>query len=278
MSEPITYVALILDKSGSMDDTKAAAISGFNEKVQQLKEDSKNQKIFCSVVTFNGDVFEHLWNVPAEQLVEADEANYVPFGGTAMRDAVGYTVQKMINTTDYSDPNIAYLVEVISDGQTNADKHFSPNALKEILASCQSTKKWTITYMGCGEEYLKELSEQTGVPLANMANWSNATDDDAKLSLKNAKTRQKMYFSARVAGSVGTSNYSSNSDNEAANYVLCDMLEEAAIGASAADIVDKDLSAVANNLPKYAEQQSVTFTDTTGKDMFARSNKVQWAE
>ena len=33
-----TLVVLVLDKSGSMEDGKAAVISGFNEQVQTLKQ------------------------------------------------------------------------------------------------------------------------------------------------------------------------------------------------------------------------------------------------
>ena len=56
---PKTHVAIVLDKSGSMGDTKDATISGYNEHVQQLKKNAQDgQEILVSLVTFNGEVFE----------------------------------------------------------------------------------------------------------------------------------------------------------------------------------------------------------------------------
>jgi hypothetical protein len=95
---------------------------------------------------------------PAGDLKEAKVEDFNPNGSTAMRDAMGYTVQKLLDTDD---GNTAYLVYVISDGQTNADSHYVPrfneatgqteDVLKDLLTGVQATGRWTITYMGCSQ-------------------------------------------------------------------------------------------------------------------------------
>src|ERR1019366_2335671 len=86
-----TIVAIVLDSSGSMADTKQQTVQGFNEQVQQAKMNAKNQKDVgeykACIVTFNGEVFEHQWLVPVEELQEATNEDYQPGGSTAMRDA-----------------------------------------------------------------------------------------------------------------------------------------------------------------------------------------------
>ena len=99
-NKTITHVAILLDKSGSMAKTKEQAIVGFNEQIQQIKENAKDQDIRTYLITFNASVFEHVWGEPAEKLTEASAEDYIPSGGTAMRDAIGYTLQKLLDTTD----------------------------------------------------------------------------------------------------------------------------------------------------------------------------------
>lgn len=278
VAKPKTYVAIILDKSGSMASTKAAAISGFNEQVQQLKEDSKTQEIYCSLVTFNGEVFEHLWNVPAEKLAEANVEDYVPSGATAMRDAIGYTVQKLLNTTDHADPNTAYLIVTISDGDTNQDKHYNVSALRELSEGCQATKRWTFTYIGCDEQYLREVARQTATPIANMASWSNKTAGGTKRGMSNAAARQKKYFAERGMGQVGTANYACDLNDAVGDYEM-----ESVEAAPAPVLVSQDelvkasenldLKSVLDRGPKYFAQADVSYN---GEGLFANSQQVRW--
>jgi len=215
-----THVAIVLDKSGSMESTKASTIKGFNEQVQQLKENAKSgQDILVSLVTFNGEVFEHAWDVPAEQMQEITENDYKPNGSTAMRDAVGYTVKKLLSSTDQNEENTAYLVIVISDGETNSDVHFKPAALKEMIEGCQNSKKWTFTYMGCSKSYLEEIARQTSVPISNMSVWDNTTQVATLSCMRAAATRSASYFAERAYGQTATTNYMSDV-NEVADLTV----------------------------------------------------------
>ena len=216
MSKPTTYVAIVLDKSGSMGRTRLQTIQGFNEQVQQYKLNAKDQDILCSVVTFNGDVYEHLWNVPADELVEATEDDYVPNGGTAMRDALGYTIQKLLDTTDHTDPNVAYLVICISDGDSINDKHYkNPQQLKELIDACESTKKWTFSFMGCSLNHMYELARQTGVSASNMASWDNSNAKLASSGMRGMTARSTTYFEARSKGITASNTYM----NDTAGFV-----------------------------------------------------------
>jgi hypothetical protein len=273
VTKPKTYVAIILDKSGSMAATKNAAISGFNEQVQQLKEDSKNQEIYCSLVTFNGEVFEHLWNVPADQLSEANPADFVPGGNTAMRDAVGYTIQKLLDTTDHEDPNTAYLIVTISDGQTNQDRRYDWGSLKELTQGCEATKKWTFTYMGCTKEYLEELSRNTGTAASNMAAWSNSTSGGALRGFDNMRSRQKKYFTERAMGQMAAANYASDTSGVADFEAEAVEAAPAPVIVAPSELPKVDFASVLSRQPKYAKTAS---PEWKGGPLFANSMKVEW--
>lgn len=274
---PKTHMVIVLDKSGSMAATKDAAISGFNEQVQQAKEDAKTQDILCSLVTFNGEVFEHLWNVPANELTEANPTDFQPNGNTAMRDAVGYVTQKLLNTTNHEDPNTAYLIVVISDGQTNMDKHYSPDALRELTQGCEATKKWTFNYVGCSKQYMEQLSRETGTSISNMGAWSNKTARAAGQGMSNMRMRQKKFFAERAMGQMASPCYASDAAGSVADYE-----QDAKEAAPAPVIVNPDempkidIGSILLRTPKYEDQASPTWN--AGQALFANSMQVKWSE
>jgi uncharacterized protein YegL len=217
-NKPLTHVAIVLDKSGSMSRTKKQAIEGYNEQIQQFKENAKDQDIRVSLVTFNGNVFEHLWEEPAEKLTEATEEDYVPNGSTALRTAVGYTIQKYLDTTDTEDENAAYLLIVISDGENTENGPYSKEALKEMISTVQKTGRWTITYLGCSEDYLNQLAWETGVAASNMAAWDNSNARSTTLGLKLCADKAKGYFDMRKSGLTSSCTYMNNELGKVADF------------------------------------------------------------
>lgn len=233
-----TYVCLILDKSGSMFGVVDETVDGFNEQVQQIKENAQEQEIYVSLVTFNGNVFEHLWNEPADKLEETDSDDYRPSGSTAMRDAVGYAVQKLHETTDVDDENNAYVVTVISDGYENSSHHFGVDALKELIDPCLKKDNWTFSYIGCDASYLREVSAQTGISVSNMAAYDTSKAGTAR-AYKAAAGKMGNFLRARATtGICGQSvGLYTNSVNEVADFANED----------SADLADVDMSNMSEN-------------------------------
>lgn len=251
-----TYVSIILDKSGSMQSTKDSTLTGFNEQIQQLKEDSKEQEIYCSIVTFNGNVYENTWNVDPKTLEAASNEDYVPNGGTAMLDAIGYTVKKMIDTTDFENKDNSYLVIIISDGETNSDKIFNTKSIKQLIDKCQETKRWTFNYIGCSEDYLKQIEENIGINASNMAAWKNSSGIEARNAFKNIVSRQAKYFSERKMGATCSLNFASDDDSSkdfsSEIYKVEQVCEEKLVKATGDEQVD--FKSLLSNLPQYKNQ------------------------
>lgn len=174
-----TYVALVLDRSLSMKPIKTQTIMLYNEQVQQLKLDSEDDKdIHCSLVTFNGNVFEHLWNVPASELCESTDEGYNPEGGTALYDAVCHTVKKL-QKEDQKDAR--FLVMVITDGDDTmfGRSKYNQEAMTQTIAQAEKAGNWTITFMGCDKSSLLKLAKTTGMRMGNVAVWDPSMADKA---------------------------------------------------------------------------------------------------
>jgi len=200
MKKPKTHVAIVLDRSGSMWTSRDKTVEGYNEWVQQLKEDAEEQDITCSLVTFNGNVHEHLWKEDAKNLEESTVESYNPSGSTAFFDAVGYVIDKM-TAEDDGDENTAYLLKVISDGDENDSSHYKEKVITEIFEGARASKRWTFDFMGCSEKDLKKINKYTGVSLNSMAMWSQDSDEQTSQAFAANKHCTRQYFAARAAGS-----------------------------------------------------------------------------
>lgn len=227
-----THYCLILDRSGSMGRNKAAVVDTFNEQIQQIKEDAKEQNIDVSLVTFNRDVFEHLWCTTADSLEEATPESYRPSGGTSFRDAVGYVVNKYMSMEDANDEEVSYLINIISDGETYDDKYYTEARLLEACNSCHNTKRWTFGVLGCNQKMLNEVKAWTGIETSNMAVWSNKSELEVAYSSKVMRASNKNYFNQRKRGVSAQSSNLYSDDSSPVDLNLSDTIISASAAAN----------------------------------------------
>ena len=214
-----TYVAFVLDRSGSMHTISEEAVEGYNAHIRKFKENTDEQEVIVSLVTFNSNVYEHYWLENVKDQEEANQKDYNPGGTTALLDAMGYTIDKLQESTDINDENNAYVVITISDGQENASKHVSDGNLKNKISALQKTGRWTFTFMGCDAVYMKEVARATAIPVANMAVWSNASKEGTKFAYAKSADSADKYMKRRLRASsvrgmsAATFNFYSDSDS-----------------------------------------------------------------
>lgn len=197
-SKPLrTYVAIVLDQSGSMESCRQQTIDGFNEQVQVVKRDG-NENTFVSLVRFNDHVDPKFFNASLDQLSEITYSDYKPDGMTAMYDAVGETITRLKNETDADCPENAYLLVIVSDGFENSSKKFKQRDIAEMVQSLTATGRWTFTYLGSNQD-LSKLSQEMGIQTSNMAQYVSNQVGTAK-AMKCASAGLKKYMKARAGG------------------------------------------------------------------------------
>lgn len=139
------YTTIILDESGSMAPHKKSSIEEFNNQLSLAKEQT-DLDIYMSLVTFNNTVKPIYWMKPVSELSELDPSSYRPNNGTALLDAIGYTVSRLDNEAEQ---DATHLVFVISDGEECSSLEWSAEKIKKMLMAHTETTGWTITYFGC---------------------------------------------------------------------------------------------------------------------------------
>lgn len=200
-----TIMAMVVDRSTSMRDTAAQAEQNYNETVAQMKEYAKDQDIYCCLVTFSDNVFENLWLVRAEEVQPMKPGDFVCGGWTAFRDGVGHTIKRLKEMERESldaGEDIAFLISIISDGGENASTHIGEQELLDLVNEAEGTQRWTFMYMGCSPSNLKEVQRMTGIPISNMAVWSNVNPEEAAYGYNSSRGGYQSFMECRSKGLV----------------------------------------------------------------------------
>jgi len=219
MSKPRTHLLIVLDSSSSMESRREVAVNFFNEEVDQARLNAEEQEIDASLVTFNGQVFEHKWLVPVSEIKRATLNDYQPVGSTALFDAVGYSIQNLEALTE-GDKECAYLVVIITDGENTVPIHqcnYKPEDVKNLIAKCEATGRWTISFLGCDQGQIYEFVKSVGLGFGNVACYNNATPMAAATDLGKAAYSKKAFYGARSRGVLNTANLYSMDTEKVAN-------------------------------------------------------------
>lgn len=203
-----TYVAMILDRSGSMQRTKDETVKGYNEQVKTLLAEADRNSVsetFASLVTFNSHAHEEYFNAPVDILREMHSSQYQPIGWTAMYDAVGYTIEKLCQETDTTDEYNSYLIIIISDGEENRSRFWTADRLATKIQEMQDTNRWTFTYIGANQN-LAHVQRNLKTKTGNMLKW-NATKEGTTTAFTANARQMRKYLDGKASGILATDNY-----------------------------------------------------------------------
>lgn len=221
-----TYVAIILDKSGSMESIKTEAINHFNEQLQVLKEESnapdkvakkmlQNEEsnaveTYVTFVTFNNEVETLIESDDVNNISEIDDSVYRPGGTTALYDAIGETIEKFQTYDDINDSNVSVLFTIITDGQENASGRFASEEgrkkVKSQIDELQETGKWTFTFMGANQDVMETAVDNLGIYSGNTMSFDYSSNGMTDASYAHTVST-RAYFTALRTGNTSTQTF-----------------------------------------------------------------------
>jgi hypothetical protein len=200
---PLVLINVILDKSGSMSSIAAATMSGFNEyKNDQIRQ---NGDTFLSLTLFDSGAPEVRHVVaPIAKVADLDAGNYRPNGGTALYDAIGYTIQTLQDKIDKL-PRVPdeILYVILTDGEENASREFTLDRIKELIAAQEKTGA-TFVYLGANQDAW-QVGMSMGIAGANTMSYCADPDSMKKtmVNLSKATTNYRMASAAMPASDGG---------------------------------------------------------------------------
>lgn len=149
MKKGLTELVFILDKSGSMKGMEKDTIGGYNSMLGNQK--SVEGEALITTVLFDNN-YELLHDrVDIRAVKPITEKEYHVGGLTALVDAVGKTVDKIINAQkntaeDYRAEKVMFVI--ITDGEENASREYSAAKVKARIERQKSEYGWEFIFLG----------------------------------------------------------------------------------------------------------------------------------
>lgn len=205
-----TEVLLFIDETGSMGPWRKQAKEAFERKLEEYQAQSYDQDISVSIIPIRERYTKyHLYRTPANKIGRLP--SYVPNAPrTAIIDCVGSVLDEFEYIDD--DPNIAYLVCVITDGGENVSHYYDriKNQVKRLIA----TDRWTFAF-AVPENYKAKIIRDFGVPEGCVMSWDTSSDEGYReMGTMNVNSTQS-YFRDRARGLRYTKSfYEVNVDRE----------------------------------------------------------------
>jgi uncharacterized protein YegL len=149
MKRNVTELVFILDKSGSMAGLEADTIGGLNAML--MKQQKAEGEAFVTTALFNHQ-YELLHDrINVRGISPITEKDYEVGGTTALLDAIGFTIQKIINVqkrTSEEERAEKVLFVITTDGMENASQEYSADKIKKMVQHQKEKYGWEFMFLG----------------------------------------------------------------------------------------------------------------------------------
>jgi Mg-chelatase subunit ChlD len=161
-------IICIIDKSGSMEATKTDAIGGYNSFIKEQQKLS-GETLFSSLF-FNAPVEHKLYHdgVAVKDVSLLDETTYIPSGMTALYDAIGVVIDKVLERHSQMKVAPSTLLMILTDGEENSSREYTSEQAKKKLDDVQKNRNWKVIYVGMSadqftQQAMHNISSKLGV-------------------------------------------------------------------------------------------------------------------
>lgn len=158
---PRRHVALVVDRSGSMEFLVREVVDNINSVIDALRPTDR-----ISILFFEDPygVVPYVENQAVDQVQRLSYDDYYPLGGTPLYDAVGIAINEVMTPTIGAGKLSEFgLIIILSDGEENASVRYSLSDVRQAVAAALSNRI-DIRFYGLGVAAAGEAAA-LGIPL-----------------------------------------------------------------------------------------------------------------
>ena len=159
MKNHSTELVFILDKSGSMSGLESDTIGGFNSMLEKQKAVDGECRI--TTVLFDNRYTLLHDRIDIRAVCPMTEREYFVGGSTALLDAIGTTIHKLIgvqkNTAeDFRAKKVMFAI--ITDGEENSSRTYSADQVREMIEHEKAKYGWEFLFLGANIDAVQTAS------------------------------------------------------------------------------------------------------------------------
>ena len=172
MKNNITELVFILDRSGSMSGLESDTIGGFNSMIEKQK--AEDGECFVSTVLFNGTSKVLHDRIKLQDVPQMTVKDYVPYGSTALIDAIGCAIHHIGNIHKYArneDVPEHTMFVITTDGQENASHRYTSAQVKKMIERQKEKYGWEFLFIGANIDAV-ETAARYGISRDRAVNYN----------------------------------------------------------------------------------------------------------
>ena len=195
-----THMAVILDRTGSMESIRDDTIGGFNAFLNEQKQ--QPGKATLTLVQFDSqDPYEVIHQVKTiKEVPELTKETYVPRANTPLLDAIGRGIndlEKCLSDMKEDDRPSKVVFVVITDGQENASREFRRDQILKMINEKEKQYGWQFVFLSADLDAINDAMDhgfqakaamafdQTGVGVKNA--WASVSQNISDYRSSKAK-------------------------------------------------------------------------------------------
>lgn len=158
MKKDYTHIGMLIDRSGSMTNLKAAMEEAYAGFIYNQKRQPGTATF--SLVEFDNETTVLHWFQDLSRVPEHFEL--IPRDSTALYDALGEfiidTGKKLVSLPEDQRPS-KVVVLILTDGEENASREFSSDNIKKMIEEQQNKYSWEFIFMGANQDAVLEAKK-----------------------------------------------------------------------------------------------------------------------
>jgi len=173
MKDDFTRIAIILDRSGSMESCKESTVAGFNEFIRTQKQ--LRGEATVKLVQFD-DQYETVFDKRLEDCPELTQQTFVPRGSTALLDAQGRTIAELgreLAALSEDERPSKVIVVTLTDGLENASKQYNLHQIGETIREQRDKYGWDFVFLGANQDAVATAAAMS-IPPASAMSYSTS--------------------------------------------------------------------------------------------------------
>ena len=160
MKNNYSEIAFVLDRSGSMESCREAAIEGFNRFLAEQQKVEGLAKL--SLVLFDDEYLLAANALPVAEVLPLDDQTFVPRGTTALLDAIGRTVDELgirLAALPEADRPGEVIVAILTDGAENSSHQYTWNDIARVIKQQTEQYRWTFLFLGANQDAIATAAQ-----------------------------------------------------------------------------------------------------------------------
>jgi uncharacterized protein YegL len=178
------HIVFLLDRSGSMETLREAAVAGLNEFLAHQRRLAPDAT--ATVVLFAEFAQTVCMNTPLSE-AHLELSDYVPGGRTALLDAVGSTIDLVglrIQRLAPHDRPGRVLFAILTDGEENASRGYSALDVQWRVRRQSEIYGWEFLFLGAPDSW-SDQARELGIALEDALPFCH-TEDGIRIAMADA--------------------------------------------------------------------------------------------